>query len=70
MSSASKKGDKGKVNSSVPVSSKEGTTNLTAKAVTKMVEVKSAEPSKALDQLNPKLQVSVTNAFFYCQNTH
>lgn len=58
MSSTSKKGDKGKISSSAPASSREGSTNLAAKAVTKMVEVKSAEPGKALDQLNPKLQVS------------
>ena len=64
MSSAGKKGEKGKVNSSAPMSSKEPPTNSAAKPATIVVEFKSAEASKTTDQLNPKLQVNTKRILY------
>lgn len=58
MSSAVKKVDKGRVNSSAPVLSKEAVNQNLVKPVSKPVEIKSADSSKAAD-VNPKVLVGV-----------
>ena len=56
MSSLAKKGDKGK--SSTPQSKDMGA-HQTSKVVSKVGDTKNTESGKAVDQINPKLQVTI-----------